>query len=262
MTWRQIVPTLITLAAMMCGFFAILVTLESIREGREDPGVFHRRAAQIIMLAMILDGIDGNVARRLKGCSPIGAELDTYVDMTAFGIAPAVLIYVVTLSGSLVWRVVMTSAVVLSGVVRLSRFKVADPHRGQMGFCGLPITACATWVSMFVFISQSEPFDRFSLNQGVVAALFLVGIVVFIILQVSNVRYPKPTKHPALFFPMVIVVSLLFVPHSKFAVYAAVLVLVMCASYILFGPFYMRHAARRNGVPPCNDQPAAAPHAG
>ena len=126
-TWRQLVPISITLMAMLCGFFSILVTVESMNETLARAGAMHRWAALLIMLAMILDGIDGNVARRLKGCTDIGAELDTYVDMTAFGIAPAVLIYVVMLTGSvpqdsarIFWRVGMTAVVVLSGVVRLA----------------------------------------------------------------------------------------------------------------------------------------------
>ena len=67
--WRQIIPTLFTLAAMLCGFFSILFALEG------EP--YYLLSAQFIMLAMILDGIDGKVARLLKGTSDFGAELDT-----------------------------------------------------------------------------------------------------------------------------------------------------------------------------------------
>lgn len=250
-TWRQLVPISITLLAMLCGFFSILVTVESMNETLARAGAMHRWSALLIMLAMILDGIDGNVARKLKGCTDIGAELDTYVDMTAFGIAPAVLIYVVMLTGSvpqdsarIFWRVGMTAVVVLSGVVRLARFKAKDPDRGQGGYTGLPITACAGWVAMLVFISQSEPFEKYSLNSGWVAGLFLVGVLIFISLQVSNVRYPKPTKHPALFIPMVIMVCVLFGPQ-KIAVPAAVFMILMVLGYIAFGPLYMRQASRR-----------------
>jgi CDP-diacylglycerol--serine O-phosphatidyltransferase len=251
LTWRQLVPLSITLTAMLCGFFSILVTVESMNETIVRAGEMHRWAALLIMLAMILDGIDGNVARKLRGCTEMGAELDTYVDMTAFGIAPAVLIYTVMLTGSLpqdnariFWRVAMTAVVVLSGVVRLARFKAKDPERGQGGYTGLPITACAGWVAMLVFISQSEPFENYSLNSGWVAAVFVTGVLAFISLQVSNVRYPKPTKHPALFIPMVIMVAVLFGPQ-KIALPAAVFMILMVLGYICLGPLYMKHIARR-----------------
>ena len=243
LTWRQMVPTLITLTAMICGFFSILVTVQSM--GRPNAADYHRWAAQLIMLAMILDGIDGNVARRLRGCSEMGSELDTYVDMTAFGIAPAVLIYAVSSHGADEWRVLlMTSAVVLSGVMRLARFKVHDPSRGQMGYSGLPITACAAWVATLVLISASDPQDRFSLNSGPMAVLFLLGILVFIFLQVSSVRYPKPTKKPLLFVPMVVLVSLLFIPRSRLSLYAAIAIIAMGLCYVVLGPLYMRRLAR------------------
>ena len=251
LTWRQIIPISVTLGAMLCGFFSILVTVESMNETMERAGAMHQWAALLIMLAMILDGIDGNIARKLKGCTEMGAELDTYVDMTAFGIAPAVLIYTVMLTGSvpqdtsrLFWRVAMTAAVVLSGVVRLARFKVHDPERGQGGYTGLPITACAGWVAMLVFISQSKPFENYSLSSGWVAAVFLVGVLIFITLQVSNVRYPKPTKHPVLFIPMVIMVCVLFGPQ-KIAVPAAVFMVIMVLGYICLGPLYVKHIERR-----------------
>lgn len=241
MTWRQIVPTLVTLAAMMCGFFSILVTLESM--DKINSGMYHRWAAQLIMLAMILDGLDGNLARRLKGCSDLGSELDTYVDMTAFGIAPAVLIYAVTLQNTLVWRVIMTTAVVLSGVLRLARFKAMDPDRGQRGFSGLPITACAAWVSILVYISQSEPLNSLSLNQGGMALVFLLGVLLFIVLQVSNIRYPKPTTHAAIFVPGVLLVTFLFLPWNKLVVVSAWTILVLDLVYVIAGPFYMQRIA-------------------
>ena len=251
LTWRQLVPISITLMAMLCGFFSILVTVESMNETLERAGELHRWAALLIMLAMILDGLDGNVARKLKGCTEFGAELDTYVDMTAFGIAPAVLIYTVMLTGSapadtsrLFWRVVMTAVVVLSGVVRLARFKVKDPARGQGGYTGLPITACAGWVAMLVFISQSKPFENYSLNSGWMAAVFIIGVLIFISLQVSNVRYPKPTKHPALFVPMIIMVAVLFAPQ-RIAVPAAVFMIIMVLGYIAFGPLYRLHVEKQ-----------------
>jgi len=153
LNWRQLIPTLFTLAAMLCGLLSILYIVQGFHG--EDPAHWYRMSAKMIMLAMILDGLDGNVARWLKGSSEFGAELDTYVDMTAFGIAPAVLIFAVTMETQDAFlRILLPSVVVLSGVVRLARFKVTDPLRGQGGYAGLPITTNAAWVAMLVYISQ------------------------------------------------------------------------------------------------------------
>ena len=246
MKWRQTIPSLVTVMAMLAGFLSILLTIEGMNTDRPD---LYLRAAQLIMLAMILDGIDGNLARLLKGSSDFGAELDTYVDLTAFGIAPAILIFAVTLEGTQVWRVILPAAVALSGMVRLARFKAKDPLRGQEGYAGLPITANAGWVALLVFISQTPPLDRFSLNHGKVAVLFLAGIILFTALQVTSFRYPKPTKKAALFAPCVILVSLLFFPVRYIALLTAIVILLLGVGYAFFGPMFVKgmavHKARK-----------------
>ena len=224
---------------MLCGFFSILLAIE----GEE----YFLLSAQFIMLAMMLDGMDGNLARLLKGTSPFGAELDTYVDLTAFGLAPAILIYQVALQRHVDWRILMTSLVVLSGVIRLARFKVRDPARGQSGYCGLPITASAGWVAVFVMLSETKVFANFfQLGQGPVSVVFLVGVLVMITLQVSNVRYPKPTKNLAIFVVCIVLVLLLFFKKSIIAPLAAVAILMLGILYVLFGPVFVeltRHKA-------------------
>jgi CDP-diacylglycerol---serine O-phosphatidyltransferase len=243
-TWRHVVPTCVTLGAMLAGFLSIIVIFESIRT--TTPSLL-RFSAQLIMLAMILDGIDGNIARFLKGTSKFGEELDTYVDLTAFGIAPALLIFAATLENrEILWRLLLPSAVALSGVVRLARFKVKDPMRGQGGFAGLPITANAAWVALFVFISQTPipggagvP-DYFNLHQGWFATLFLVGIVGFIFLQVTNIRYPKPTKKWFLFLPCVALVALLWLLKARMAAWTAIVMIVLGLPYIFLGPLFVK----------------------
>jgi len=247
--WRQVLPTIVTLAAMLVGFLSILTTFWGMYMGRPD---LYSRAAKLIMLAMILDGLDGNLARLLKGCSAFGAELDTYVDLTAFGIAPAILIFAVTFQGDKDpnWRMLLLpSAVALSGVVRLARFKVRDPLRGQAGYAGLPITANAGWVALFVFLSLLPPRERFSLNHGRVAVLFLVGVLVFIVLQVTNLRYPKPTKHAGLYLVCAVLVILLLCSRDRVAAASAVVMIVLGAGYVMIGPLFVKgmavHKARR-----------------
>ncbi len=228
--WRQFIPTIITLMAMMSGFISILLALE----GK------YLVAAQAIMLAMVLDGLDGNLARWLKGTTEFGAELDTYVDLTAFGLAPAILIYKLTFDHHVDMRFIMTALVVLSGVIRLSRFKVKDPLRGQGGYCGLPITACAGWVAMFVMLSEMNfPSEFFQLGHGPVGVFFIIGVLIMISLQVSNVRYPKPTKVKGIFFLGIILVIGLFIPSRTVAPIAALILLLLGMLYVAFGPLFV-----------------------
>jgi CDP-diacylglycerol--serine O-phosphatidyltransferase len=250
MHWRQVVPTTCTLLAMLAGFFSLLLTVEGININNADSSLLFGWSAKMIMLSMILDGLDGNLARWLKGSSDFGAELDTYVDLTAFGIAPAVLIFAITMqNGDPLLRVLLPSCVALSGVVRLARFKVKDPLRGQGGYGGLPITANAGWVAMFVYLSHAAKDQGFSLESGPIAVVFLSGIFIFIVLQITNIRYPKPTKKVALFLPCVILVALLFWPNESIKVTVSIAMLVCGVGYIFIGPLFVKgvevHRARK-----------------
>ncbi len=244
--WRQLLPTVVTLGAMLSGFLSIVYVVQGFQV--TGPHDYYSIAARFIMLAMILDGLDGNLARWLKGTSEFGAELDTYVDMTAFGIAPAILIFAVTLGPETppLIRVLLPSAVALSGVVRLARFKVADPLRGQGGYGGLPITANAGWVALFVFLSQTRTDEEmggiFSLQQGWFATVFLVGILIFISLQVTNLRYPKPTKKAAMFIPCVILVFLFVLLPKEASRWVAVVMLLLGLVYAVAGPMFVKGA--------------------
>ncbi len=247
--WRHILPSLVTLAAMLAGFISILVTTHgmSLAENQQLAAKeLYRWAALLIMLAMILDGLDGNLARWLKGQSDFGAELDTYVDLTAFGIAPAILVFAITLqTREPFWRVLLPSAVALSGVVRLARFKVKDPLRGQGGYAGLPITANAAWVALFIYVTLAPPHDRL---EGWLAILFLFGIVVFIVLQLTNLRYPKPTKKASLFILCIVFVATLWglsIHNPLYAARLAILMMALGLIYVMIGPMFVKGVEAR-----------------
>ena len=132
---RQMLPCLCTFAALGAGVGSLLAA---------GAGSY-LLSAQLILVSLILDGLDGTLARLLHGQTSFGAELDTFVDITSFGIAPAVLLYFHPggLENVPVWGVVLACLYVMSGAARLSRFRVVDPYRGQRGYLGLPITTAA-----------------------------------------------------------------------------------------------------------------------
>ena len=111
---------------------------------------------------------------------------------------------------------------------------------------------------LLVYISLSQDCSLsamstgvFSLQSGWFALLFLVGILVFISLQVSNVRFPKPTKKTALFVPCVILVGLFVcLGRNQGAAYVAALMLVLGLLYVILGPLFVKgveiHKARRD----------------
>jgi CDP-diacylglycerol---serine O-phosphatidyltransferase len=233
MTWRHVIPVSFTLGALLAGFCSMLMSAAG----------EYVQSAQLIMLSMILDGLDGAVARLLKGTTKLGAELDTFVDFSSFGVAPAILAYQAALKDFGVWGVLIVSAMVLSGALRLSRFRIVDPFRGGRGYLGLPITVNGGWVTLFVFATQVGLGDVewFNLHRGPMAAFVWASTLVFVALQISHVHYHKPTKDPVFLVLSVLVVACLFA-RMRLGVAAA---LTMCAYGFIYGfitPFFHKGA--------------------
>jgi len=231
MTWRKLLPNIITLAALMSAFFSIVAAAE-----REFV-----LSAQLIMLTLILDGLDGIMARLVRGTSKLGAELDTFVDMTGYGVAPAAIIYFMIFPEVGVWALALVALTLFSGAIRLSRFRLVDPFRGQHGYMGLPITVNAGWVCMIVILSNaSGSFDEITLTSGI-PALIIWGISgAMVYLQVSRIRYGKPVKKPAMFILGAILTIMLFL-KNEFMVAAAYGFSAFAIYYAFISPFLEKH---------------------
>jgi CDP-diacylglycerol---serine O-phosphatidyltransferase len=136
-----LLPNLFTTGALFAGFFAIVQAMN----GRFE------QAAVAIFVAMILDGLDGRVARMTNTQSAFGAEYDSLSDMVSFGVAPALVIYSFALKGmgKLGW---IAAFVYCAGAaLRLARFNTMLAVQDKRWFTGLPSPAAATMVAGFVW---------------------------------------------------------------------------------------------------------------
>lgn len=221
-------PSIITSVALITAFAALVVI---------DAGDY-ALAAQLIMVCLVLDGLDGMAARRLKTSTAFGAELDTFLDHLAYGVVPAYLVHALLtpVSPWLGWGLAI--ATVLSGAARLARFRIVDPARGQQGYLGMPITVNAGWVAMFVFMTESGVVHHplFRLTGGPMAWAVWGLSLCFLFLQVSAIRYHKPTKAPAMFLAGIVMVLLLFT-RIDVAFLAALLLIVYGIYYALIAPW-------------------------
>jgi len=145
---RTLLPNLITLLALCAGLTAIRVAVEDKLE----------LALAAIVFAALLDGIDGRIARMLKGTSRFGAELDSLADFVNFGVAPALILYFWGLHElkSAGWIAVMVFAICAG--LRLARFNVMidDPNKPVWAgnfFTGIPAPAGAITVLLPIYVS-------------------------------------------------------------------------------------------------------------
>ncbi|WP_414471626.1 CDP-diacylglycerol--serine O-phosphatidyltransferase [Microvirga sp. M2] len=167
--FRVIVPNIITLIALCLGLTAIRLAFE----GRYEPAVV------AIVVAAVLDGIDGRVARLLKGTSRFGAELDSLADFVNFGVTPALILYSFLLHElkAIGWIAVLVFAIAM--VLRLARFNVMldDPHRPEWKknfFTGMPAPAGALTSMLPLYLS----FLGFPVGPAVapIALVYLLGL--------------------------------------------------------------------------------------
>lgn len=147
---RLLIPNMITLLALCAGLTAIRMGLE----GRVDVAVY------LILIAAILDSMDGRIARLLKGTSKFGAELDSLADFVSFGAVPALVLYQWGLKGAGAFGWIAVLVFAICGALRLARFNVQidDPNRPAWManyFTGLPIPAGAILVLLPIYLDHS-----------------------------------------------------------------------------------------------------------
>ena len=137
-----ILPNMITLAALFGGFYAIVMSIN----GRFDM------AAVGIFCAMVLDSLDGRVARMTNTQSAFGEQMDSLSDMVSFGAAPAIIAYVWALQGLGRWGWMAAFVYCACAALRLARFNVNTSVVDKRYFQGLPSPAAAALVAGFIWL--------------------------------------------------------------------------------------------------------------
>ena len=169
-----LLPNLFTTAALFSGFYAITSAMNERYE----------TAAIAIFVAMVLDGLDGRVARLTNTQSEFGVEYDSLSDMVSFGVAPALVMYLWSLSSF--GQLGMFAAFVhtAGGALRLARFNTQVATADKRYFQGLPSPSAAALLAGFVWISLKYNFDIDALRWVGLVLTLLTGL-----LMVSNFRY-------------------------------------------------------------------------
>ncbi len=175
---RYLLPNLITLIALCSGITAIRLGIE----GRFELAV------GAVIIAILLDAVDGRLARLLKGTSRFGAELDSLADFVNFGVAPAVLLYFWSLNQLRTAGWVMALILAICCALRLARFNVAldDPDRPAWAagfFAGAPAPAGAGLAMLPLYLGFLGVVD----DPRQYAVLFGPYVVAVALLMVSRV---------------------------------------------------------------------------
>lgn len=169
-----ILPNLFTTAALFSGFYAIVMAMQ---------GSFER-AAVAIFIAMVLDGLDGRVARLTRTQSAFGAEYDSLLDMVSFGAAPSLVMYEWALKdlGRLGW---IAAFIYCAGAaLRLARFNTTLEVMDKRYFQGLPSPAAAALVAGFIWVAIDNGYVGSDFPLLAAATTIFAGVT-----MVTNVRF-------------------------------------------------------------------------
>ncbi|MFZ5485321.1 MAG: CDP-diacylglycerol--serine O-phosphatidyltransferase [Pseudomonadota bacterium] len=169
-----LLPNLFTTGALFAGFFAIVQAMN----GRFEM------AAAAIFIAMVLDGLDGRVARMTRTQSAFGAEYDSLSDMVSFGVAPALVMYSFALQGmgKLGW---LAAFIYCAGAaLRLARFNTMLEVQDKRWFQGLPSPAAASLIAGMVWVAVDNHFPGGDIRWAAWTLTVFAGLT-----MVSNLKF-------------------------------------------------------------------------
>jgi len=168
-----IIPSLFTLANLFCGYACVIYSMRG----------EYATAAPFIGFAIVLDMLDGRIARMTGTASDFGLQFDSLADVVSFGVAPAILSFAWGLSslGRLGWAAAFLF--VTAAALRLARFNIQAPTGDKRYFVGMPSPAAASVPAATVYFFPEGPQDPRA------AMLVLAMVIVPALLMVSTIRY-------------------------------------------------------------------------
>jgi CDP-diacylglycerol--serine O-phosphatidyltransferase len=225
---RFLLPNLITLLALASGITAIRLGIE----GR------YELAVGAVIVAIVLDAMDGRLARFLKGTSRFGAELDSLADFLNFGVAPAILIHLWALNAirGLGWLVSLSFAICCA--LRLARFNVAldEPHKPAWAanfFTGAPAPAGAglsmlpMYLGFLGAIDDGHPYAWLIAPYVAVIALLMVSRVPTFSGKTISSRIPREMVLPILGMVVMTLFVLITYPWQTLTVISLIYILMI-----------------------------------
>ena len=237
-----LLPSMLTVANMFCGWACIVYAM------RGD----YVTAAPLVAFAMILDTLDGRVARLMGATSDFGVEFDSLADVISFGVAPAVLVFTWGLEslGRAGWAVGFLY--VTATAMRLARFNIQTGGGDKRYFVGLPSPAAAGVLASTVFF---YPDGLSVVGESVVA---LVIVMIPAALMVSRIRYRSfnalTPGHRHSYLTLIVIAGVI----AAIAVLPQLVLIVMAYSYLLSGPvgIAVSRISRRQNAGASNEAPS------
>lgn len=221
----------ITALSLICGFASIIFSVE---------GHF-TFASWAIILSVIFDGLDGQIARKNPLASGFGKELDSLADVVCFGIAPSILGYIFVYRTFYFWATLALFIYLFCSVMRLAKYNITPKEKLADYFYGLPTTVSGGILASFILIYRKGK-DISPLPQYVhIIFLFMALLLAF--LMVSRVRYLNLDGLKRLFArktKLTVLVLVILLIFAGFFRKSGVAIFLLFLIYLLFSPFVIK----------------------
>ncbi|MFS0782797.1 CDP-diacylglycerol--serine O-phosphatidyltransferase [Bacillus sp. 1P06AnD] len=174
---KKHIPNLFTFGNLFCGFLSLYFSMKG------DMW----NAAILIFISIMLDAVDGRVARILGVANEIGKQLDSLADIVSFGVAPAYIVSQVYFQDMGAWGVILTGLFPLFGAFRLARFNLTQSEVSMRYFTGIPITMAGGIVTFLVLF-----------HHYIHPLFFMIIYYILGLMMVSKIKIPslKDVKLP------------------------------------------------------------------
>ena len=237
-TARVILPNMLTLIGVCIGLTSIRFALD----GRFELAII------AIIFAALIDGLDGRIARLIKGTSKVGKELDSLTDMISFGVAPAFIMFFWKLNtlGKFGWLLCLIYVICVA--LRLARFNInsnQEPSWRDNFFEGVPSPAGGILVLTPLIVSLSG-FDLYQLNYDIIVPAFFIGTSFLLISKFPTYSFKKiiiPRRTTIfLLFSIVLFFGLLLIyTFDVIALSAVIYLLLLPVSFIHYQKIKKQH---------------------
>jgi CDP-diacylglycerol--serine O-phosphatidyltransferase len=220
----------LTVSSLICGFVSIIFSLES----------HFTFASWAIILSVIFDGLDGQIARQNPIPSDFGKELDSLVDVISFGIAPAILGYIFIYKTFYLWSTLALLVYLFCSVWRLAKYNITPKEKLINYFYGLPTTASGGMLASFILIFRNKhpvPLPQF------VPTVFLFLVLILAFLMISRARYLnldglKQFLGEKVRLTVLLLTVLLVI--ETFLRKVGIIVFTLFSIYLIFSPFVVK----------------------
>ena len=240
---RMILPNMLTLIGVCIGLTSIRFSFN----GQFDLAII------AIIFAALIDGLDGRIARLIKGTSKVGKELDSLTDMISFGVAPAFIMYFWTLSslGRLGWLICLIYVICVA--LRLARFNINSNQEASWRdnfFEGVPSPAGGILVLTPLVISMTN-FDLVKIDNNTIAPIFFIVTSLLLISKFPTYSFKKIViqRQTTIFLLFGIVLFFGFIliyPFIAISISAIIYLLMLPISYFHYNKLKKQNADKPN----------------